>query len=160
MFPEERQVIVATLPQESEAIPEQPSEWSRISNCVSPGATDATMSDHVGLSARPTACSVPSRGSGRVEALQPKPHDDQRAQTVTGLLGPACVTRIWRKHPAGTARAEAGLAVSLREVPGFSRVGHEGGPVKLRLTWSRPTCVLSSNSFFFFFQREVLLQTV
>ena len=49
MFPVEGQVSVATLPQESEAFPEQPNEWSRISNCVSPGATDATMSDRDSL---------------------------------------------------------------------------------------------------------------
>ena len=60
----------------------------------------------------------------------------------------------------GTARAEAGSAVSLREVPGFSHVMHEGEPVKLRLTRSHPTRFLSSNRFFFSFQRQVLLQTV
>ena len=49
MFPVEGQVRVATLPQQSEALPKQPSEWSRISNCVSPGATDATMSDRASL---------------------------------------------------------------------------------------------------------------
>ena len=55
--------------------------------------------------------SVPNRGSRRVGALQYKPHDDQRAQTVTGLVGPACASRIRRKHPVGTARAEEGSAV-------------------------------------------------
>ena len=60
---------------------------------------------------RPTAFSVPNRGSRRVGALQYKPHDDQRAQTVTGLVGPACASRIRRKHPVGTARAEEGSAV-------------------------------------------------
>ena len=52
------------------------------------------------------------------------------------------VEDIRRKHPAGTARAEARSAVSLREVPG---VRHGGEPVKLRLIWSRPTCFLSSD---------------
>ena len=54
-------------------------------------------------------------------------------------------------HPAGPARAEAGSAVSLCEVLGFSDVTRKVEPVKLRLTWSRPTCFLSSGSFFFFF---------
>ena len=114
MFPVEGQVSVPTLPKQSEAIQEQSSERSRISKCVSPGATDATVSDHARLcsgsaselseyqrclprekraNGRPlsreglTALSVPNRGSGRVGALQPKLHDDQRAQTVTGLVG-------------------------------------------------------------------------
>ena len=76
---------------------------------------------------RLTAFSVPNRGSGRVGALQPKLNDDQRAQTVTGLAcnarssreAPVCVSRIWRKPPAGTARAVTGSAASLLEVPGF-----------------------------------------
>ena len=80
----------------------------------------------------PTAFSVPIRGSGRVGALQPKLHDEQRAQTVTGLAFPACVSRIWRKYPAGSARACAGSAVSLREVQGFSHVRNEWEPVNLR----------------------------
>ena len=71
--------------------------------------------------------SVPNRGSGRVGALQPKLNDDQRAQAVTGLAhnahssreGPVCVLRIRREHPAGAARALAGSAASLLEVPGF-----------------------------------------
>ena len=149
MFPVEGQVSVATLPQQSEVHPEQSSEWSRDSNCVSPGASDETMSDRVSLcygsasdlsqsisdASMPdpeenapmdgplsgeclTAFSVPNRGSGRAGALQPKLNDDQRAQTVTGLAckarpsreAPGCVSRIWRKHPAGTARAVAGSA--------------------------------------------------
>ena len=51
---------------------------------------------------RLTAFSVPSRGSGRVGALQPKLKDDQRAQTVTGLActarsssgAPVCISRL------------------------------------------------------------------
>ena len=50
MFPAEGQLSVATLPQQSEASPEQSSDWSRVSNCVSTAATDATMSDRVSLS--------------------------------------------------------------------------------------------------------------
>ena len=44
---------------------------------------------------------------------------------------------FWSKHPAGTARAEAGSAVSLREVLGFLDVRHRGEPVKHRLTLER-----------------------
>ena len=47
MFPVEGRVSVATMPLQSGATPEQSSERSRTSNCVGPGATDATMSHRV-----------------------------------------------------------------------------------------------------------------
>ena len=169
MFPVERQASLATLPQQSEATREQSSEWSEplfwlglgafpeYQRCFNAGPRKKRTDGWPLRGARPAAFSVPNGGSGRVGALQPKLHDDQRAQTVTGLAGPACVSRIRCKHPAGPTRADAGSAVSLREVLGFSDVRHGGEPVKLRLIW-RPVFFRVIVSCFS--QRQVLLQTV
>ena len=137
VFPVEGQVSVTTLPRQSEASPEESSEWSRNSNCVSPRATDATMLDRVSLCyGQAPKKSAPMDGTSaqnvlplsqyQVEAQnewelfspslkmtsEPKPRQDSHA-----MPGPAGGPSL--RVEAGTARAVASSAASLREVPGF-----------------------------------------
>ena len=75
-----------------------------VRSCVSlprPGPEKKRANGWLLSGERLTAFSVPSRGSGRVGALQPKLKDDQRAQTVTGF---ACNARSSREAPVCVSR--------------------------------------------------------